>query len=296
MKTLHSALLNDNYFEDLFLCCCEKQEYPPASLSEIWMRDHHTICYITAGNGNIKFGRQNLSLSAGQGIWIPPGRACRYQADSEQTWHCLRIGFTGRRAESVLSELSLHEPGRRFFISNQTRLEEISKKLLDSTRGTLMQIFLRQSLFYEFLSILAADMQEEAPLDNSFNPYVTRAIGWIREHYAEHDLRVSDVASHVGISRNYLFTLFKESMGHSPQEYITSFRLNRARELLIGTEYSVDSISYSCGYEDPAVFSRAFKKKYRMTPINYRTHIPAHHRPEPQDPLPSQRASKNPSP
>lgn len=273
MKTLYSALLNDNYFEDLYLCCCEKQEYPPDSRSEIWMRNHHTICYITSGRGSIKSSRQNLSLSAGQGVWIPPNHACRYQADSGHPWHCLRIGFSGKRVESVLAELNFHEPGRRFFSNSLARLEEISEKLLDSTRGTLIQIFLRQSLFYEFLSILASDLQEKASLDSSFNPYVTRAIGWIREHYGEHDLRVSDIADYVGISRNYLFTLFKESMGHSPREYIISFRLSRARELLAGTEYPVDGICYACGYEDPAGFSRAFKKKYHMTPIGYRAHI-----------------------
>ncbi len=272
MKSLHSAILNDNYFEDFYLCCWEKQKYPPDFLSEIWMRDHHTICYITSGNGTIKLGQQQMALSTGQGVWIPPGKACRYQSGSDIPWCCIRIGFSGKRVESVLSELNLHEPGRRFFSSNQTMLEELSEKLLDSTRGTLEQIFLRQSLFYEFLSILASDSQEEERLEG-FNPYVTKAIRWIRNHFGDPDLQVSDVADYVGISRNYLFTLFKESMGHSPREYITSFRLSRGRELLAGTEYSVDSISYACGYEDPTVFSRAFKKKYHITPTQYRTHI-----------------------
>lgn len=273
MKSLHSALLNDNYFEDLYLCCWERKEYPPDFLSEIWMRDHHTICYVTAGKGTVKSGRQNLALSSGQGVWIPPGKACRYQAGPGSPWCCIQIGFSGKRVESVLSELNLHEPGRRFFGSNQTRLEELSAKLLDSTRGTLEQIFLRQSLFYEFLSVLATDSQEENYPEGGFNPYVTKAVLWIRDHFGEHGLTVSDVADYVGISRNYLFTLFKESMGHSPREYIISFRLSRGRELLAGTEYSVDGISYACGYEDPAVFSRAFKKKYHMTPSEYRARI-----------------------
>ncbi|MCI8270659.1 MAG: hypothetical protein HFG55_13575 [Lachnospiraceae bacterium] len=115
MKTLHSALLNDNYFEDFYLCFCEKQEYAPGTLSDMWMRDHHTICYVISGKGNIRFGRQSLPLSAGQGVWIPPGRACRYQAALDAMWHCLRIGFSGKRVEDVLRELNFHEPGRRFF-------------------------------------------------------------------------------------------------------------------------------------------------------------------------------------
>lgn len=273
MKTLHSALLNDNYFEDFYLCFCEKQEYAPGTLSDMWMRDHHTICYVISGKGNIRFGRQSLPLSAGQGVWIPPGRACRYQTAPDAMWHCLRIGFSGKRVEDVLRELNFHEPGRRFFCDDQLQLEKLSEQLLASTKGTLEQIFLRQSLFYEFLSILTAGLEEEGYLDGSFNEYVTKATRWIRVHYHDPGLQVSQIASHLGISRNYLFTLFKESMNHSPREYITSFRLSRARELLIGTEYSIDGISYACGYEDPAAFSRAFKKKYLKTPVEYRAYI-----------------------
>ena len=70
-----------------------------------------------------------------------------------------------------------------------------------------------------------------------------------------------------------LFSLFKASIGCSPQEYITGFRLSRARELLAGTEYSIEIISGSCGYENPEAFSRAFKKKYQTTPLRYRAGV-----------------------
>lgn len=274
MKGLHSALLNDDYFQDFFLCCCELQEYEPGSLSKLWMRDHYTVCYTVSGEGTLIFGRQKQPLPAKQGILVLPGKACRYEAGDREAWRCLRVGFSGQRAESVLSELSLHTPGRRFFCGDSRHLEMLAQRLLDSTRGTFEQMLLRQSLFYEFLSVLIRDFGEEGHLEGGFNEYVLRAIQWIREHYDDPKLRVADVADHVGISRNYLFTLFKETMDHSPQEYIASFRLSRARELLAGTEYSIDNISYACGYQDPAVFSRAFKKKYQMSPSAYRLQKP----------------------
>lgn len=273
MAHTHRALLNDNYFEDFYLCHCEKQKYPPGFLSDMWVRDHYTICYVISGKGRLRFGRQELALSAGQGVLLLPGRACRYQADPDSLWHCLRVGFAGKEAEAVLLEMNFHAPGRRFFCSNIAHIDELTEKLLSETRGTLPQIFLRQSLLYEFFSTMIEDFEEEGHLEGGFNDYIIQAIKWIRDHFGEHDLRVSDIADHLGISRNYLFTLFKEAMNHSPQEYITSFRLSRARELLAGTEYSIDGISYSCGYEDPAVFSRAFKKKYHITPSGYRARI-----------------------
>lgn len=270
MGSFRSAPLNDDYFKDFYLCYCEKQEYPSGFRSEPWVRDHYTLCHVAEGKGRIISGRKERPLFAGQGILILPGTFCRYQADEGSSFQCLRIGFAGERVKEVLEELNFYNLERIFFSSHLDQLTALSEQMLDSTRGTLEQILLRQSLLYEYLSVLAADLEEEGHLDGGFNEYVTKAIGWIREHYGDSGLRVSDLADELGITRNYLFTLFKEAMGHSPLEYITSFRLSRARELLAGTEYSIDGISYSCGYEDPAVFSRAFKRKYHMTPSRYR--------------------------
>ena len=56
----------------------------------------------------------------------------------------------------------------------------------------------------------------------------------------------------------------------SPQQYLMTFRLTRAAELLNTTEYSVESIAISCGYRDPAVFTKAFKRMHGLSPLKYR--------------------------
>ena len=169
--------------------------------------------------------------------------------------------------------MNFYKPGQRFFCSRPHRLEELAEQMLLAARGTLEEILMRQSLFYEFLSVLMGDFKMEDHLEGGMNPYVAKAVGWIREHYENPGLWVADVADYLGISRNYLFSLFKASIGCSPQEYITGFRLSRARELLAGTEYSIEIISGSCGYENPEAFSRAFKKKYQTTPLRYRAGV-----------------------
>ena len=173
----------------------------------------------------------------------------------------------------MLKKMNFYKPGQRFFCSRPHRLEELAEQMLLAARGNLEEILMRQSLFYEFLSVLMGDFKMEDHLEGGMNPYVAKAVGWIREHYENPGLRVADVADYLGISRNYLFSLFKASIGCSPQEYITGFRLSRARELLAGTEYSIEIISGSCGYENPEAFSRAFKKKYQTTPLRYRAGV-----------------------
>lgn len=56
----------------------------------------------------------------------------------------------------------------------------------------------------------------------------------------------------------------------SPSEYITHFRLTRAHEQLVISNFSIGKIAEICGYQDSLVFSRAFKKMTGMTPTQYR--------------------------
>ena len=84
------------------------------------------------------------------------------------------------------------------------------------------------------------------------NLYVHQALEYIRNNYSNG------------------FTLFQRVLGVSPQEYLSQFRLTRAKEQLTLTNSSVASIAQSCGYQDPQVFSKAFKQLFGTTPVKYR--------------------------
>ena len=78
------------------------------------------------------------------------------------------------------------------------------------------------------------------------------------------------IAAYVGINRSYLYTLFRDQLGMSPKEYLTSFRITRAAQLLEITELSIESVALSCGYQDTLGFSKIFKARLGMTPSAYR--------------------------
>ena len=81
---------------------------------------------------------------------------------------------------------------------------------------------------------------------------------------------MADIAAHISVSRSYLSTLFQNTLGQSPSEYLANFRLTRGAEQLTITDLPVSAIAGLCGYRDPLVFSKAFKQKNGMTPTQYR--------------------------
>ena len=69
----------------------------------------------------------------------------------------------------------------------------------------------------------------------------------------------------------YYFTrLFKEETGETFLEYLTSFRIDKAKELMKDPDISVKDICSQVGYADPNYFSRIFKKTVGKTPTEYR--------------------------
>ena len=106
--------------------------------------------------------------------------------------------------------------------------------------------------------------------DNMSSIERARAIlAFIHLHYSE-KITVDGIASYLAISRGECFRCFKNYTGKSLIEYIIDYRLLRAAELLRITEKSITEIFSECGFENASYFSRAFKKKFEMSPTQYR--------------------------
>ena len=95
------------------------------------------------------------------------------------------------------------------------------------------------------------------------------AIQYIHEHYNE-NLPVNELASRFDMSPNYFSFVFKKEMNQSAVNYITQFRVQKAREYLENSDWSVVEIARKVGYEDNQYFFRVFKKYTGQTPLQYR--------------------------
>lgn len=106
---------------------------------------------------------------------------------------------------------------------------------------------------------------------NSENDLMSYAIEYINSHYADSNLLMSDVASHVSISYNYFSNLFCRKTGETFPTYLLRLRVKKAAELLEDPSLKIADICYKVGFKSPQQFSRDFKKITGVYPSDFRS-------------------------
>jgi AraC family transcriptional regulator len=96
-----------------------------------------------------------------------------------------------------------------------------------------------------------------------------RILDLVSLHYAE-TITLEEMASEVNLSPHHFSRLFKETIGKSPMQYVTSFRLEQAKKFLREPDVGMIDIALRCGFADQAHFSRTFTQWEGITPKEYR--------------------------
>ena len=117
-------------------------------------------------------------------------------------------------------------------------------------------------LFYEYC--LFETSQPTKP-----NADFSEVLEYINEHFTE-DIMAKDISKKFGYDNTYFCRKFKTTIGTTVMQYIRRLRLGKAKDLLINTEDSIKDIAWKCGFADISHLSNSFKKKYGLSPIEYR--------------------------
>lgn len=241
------------------------------------IREEYIIHFILSGTGTYSAGGTTWHLSQGQMFLIYPGETISYRADKTNPWTYAWIGFNGSRVSSILKHcgfshntLVLPSPGERQFMEYiELMLIHKTLTICNDLRREAYLLLLFSSLIDHHSSLSHKGNTRE--YDYSTSVYVELAIDYIKSMYKT-GINVSDIADKIGISRAYLNAAFHKELDMSISKFLMDFRMHRAANLLVSTNKSIKEISYQVGYSDQLAFSKAFKKKFEMSPRNYRNH------------------------
>lgn len=100
---------------------------------------------------------------------------------------------------------------------------------------------------------------------------ITRAEEYVAKEYCDPNISLISVAKHVGLSSAHFSTIFSQTVGKTFINYLTSMRIEKAKELLAHTDMKLSAIAMEIGYNEPNYFSHVFKKNEGISPKEYRS-------------------------
>lgn len=156
-----------------------------------------------------------------------------------------------------------------------THLIDVYKKFYDKELGYYILIKLAlQMLFVKMAISYLKDNRIEHTVDIKYSSRiqecVIESLRFIDENMESKDLSVSLLCEHLNVSQSYLYTCFKKIMGSSVQQAISECRLNKSLIYLGNSDLRICDIAEMVGFDNVFYFSNAFKKKYNMSPNQYR--------------------------
>lgn len=94
-------------------------------------------------------------------------------------------------------------------------------------------------------------------------------MNFIQNNYS-HNIRIQDIADYLQIDRTYLYRLFMDEFHLSPKQYLLKYQIRISLQLLTNSKMQIKEVAYSCGFSDPAAFSKYFYKELGFTPKEFR--------------------------
>ena len=159
----------------------------------------------------------------------------------------------------------------------QAITQEDSADVMQHTAFSEMLHKLSQAKTYQEMrdsayDILATLEDQLFTPQNSRNKKLPAIEQFMLEHYVEQSLSAASLSQQFRISTSYLSRIFKADMGVGVVDYIHNIRISAAKELLRGTDDTLDEIALKTGFSNRWVFMRVFKKLEGMTPGEFRQH------------------------
>lgn len=231
------------------------------------VRDHYLLHYIVSGQGTYEAEGRTFVLGPGDAFLARPDVPIYYRADAEDPWEYYWVGFSGPSAPLLLAQTPFT---RRQPVLRPAAGERMRQALLDiyKARGGDYPSAVRMAGYLQ--AALGLLMESGAKRgEAALSDYARQGAVFLQQNYSR-PITVEEAARQTGVSRSCLYRAFQTEFGCSPSEYLTRYRLQRARQLLRHSPLPIGTVATSVGFEDPFYFSRAFRREVGVSPTAYR--------------------------
>lgn len=255
------------------------------ALNTLHFHNYLEIGYCYWGSGTLVIEDRQMKYSGGEITIIPKNIPHTTKSDGDDgvcKWEYLFIDIDSYiRHEIQFQRLGIDEvikivnsQSYVLMAAQNTRLNNIVQGIIEeyrekqahyknSVKGYLRALVVEMLRIHEYMS-------SNLTLDEKrVSNYIEQSIEFIESHY-EKEIKLEDVATSCGLSESHFRKIFVDSVGMKPSDYINMVRINKACEIMIDEDVSVEEIGYRVGFQNPSTFNRNFKKIIGTTPLHWK--------------------------
>ena len=244
------------------------------------------LVYIKKGRGNLTVDFTEYPVSGPSMVLILPGQLHSIYQEPGESMEYENIIFHPNMLlprqndvtatdfllpllHGTLNVPTLYTPQDPYYdeiIAGIDACDEISKT---KPRGFELYIKSQLYLFFYMLSSRCHDANRTKNSNRKTLDKMKIILKYIENHYMD-KITIAEIASEVQFSESHFMRYFKETMGTTFTDYLKDYRLTMAARLLTTSDSTVLAIAEETGFENLSYFNRSFKKKYALTPRQFR--------------------------
>lgn len=280
------SLLNSSTFLPVIVKTIERIHDTTWSM-EPNRHEFYEMVYIKKGNAVFEISGYPVDLGPNDIIIIKPNQFHKFIVKSESGCEFIVLNFkfvdkfdmqfSGTSLEYFLDFVSGKESGAfiKLKVSQKNEIIILLNRILKEKENPdigseLLNYLLVMELFV--LISRALKMEWENSIKNKsskLKELIQVSVSYINNNY-EREISLKDIAQYVFLSTSYFTRAFKEEMGISPINYLLKTRIERAKELIKGSNLKISDIALSVGFSNQQRFNDIFKKYVKMTPLQFR--------------------------
>lgn len=263
---MENSIFNYQLFKDTVVFADTLKKYAPYISAK--PRNHESLFFVTKGSLLYEKNGEAAIVREGQVGYIAKGsidQSSAYQYD-EVSYIAVNFCFDleNNAPEKTLPFETLCSEGIAYNYEKQFKqalncYHSKTPGYMAMCNGILLQII--GQLYNEF-KIDVGDLAKMRRIE--------KAIEYLKQHYGNADLTISDLAYVVNMSEKHFRRIFSDIYHKTPYLFLQEFRIHSAEVLLSNTTKSISDIALQCGFSDIYSFSHSFKKHNGVSPIEYR--------------------------
>lgn len=262
-----------------FQCIHLKSSYPLPYHPEGYFFDatkgrvleEYQLVYITKGIGYFKNSSTDfISVTKGQVIVLFPGQWHSYYPDENIGWNEYYIGFCGGVIDNIAENSFFSKDNPILNVGLNEELVSLFKCAIEVAK--IDKIATQQHLFGIVMHMIGLILSESqcVTLDNMEHSQTIELARIIMKENVFENIYPEELSAKLNMNYTTFRKLFKNVTGYSPAKYFQTLKIQKAKQLLLETSFSVKEISHKLNYYSPERFNTTFKNSTGETPAKYR--------------------------